>query len=333
MTTYLSSLSSHYTSLKRLIPSSASSDSDAHCTDPTDSQVSRVLRAYYTEKGRPFPSWLGPDPNAAAPARAAPSYLAPALSRHASANNTAPAARPPLRHGLGDLFGDDSGSAAGGPHSEPTSLRAGGRRGPAANLRAPGFAGGASDSIPYPSRVPGAPAPAPQQPPAPQRRPLPSERLGSYQNRPPPEPAPRAEEKASMQDRLRARLGGARSTSPSPSPGPGFADAGGGGGRHRPYGGDRSDSGGGGGSGSYAPYEGGDLGAGGFNPYASGGRGGNPYLSAPSDDRYGGGGSRGGGRPYTAAASPWETGDDLGGDLATEQRRGPGLPANPRRWK
>ena len=327
MTTYLSSLSSHYTSLKRLLPSSQSSDSDANCTDPADSQVSRVLRAYYTEKGRPFPPWLGPDPNASA--RATPSYLAPALSRNSSGGSTPGSSagpRPPQRHGLGDLFGDDASAPGAAPPPEPASLRASGRRG--ANLRSPGFAGGASDSIPYPSRVPGALAPQQQQVPAPQRRPLPSERLGSYQNRLPAEPSPR-EERTSMQDRLRARLGGARSTSPGPSPSPGFGDAAGG--RQSPYGGGRADAGGG--SGSYGTYEGGDLGAGGFNSYASGGRGGNPYLSAPSDDRYGGGGSRGRDKPYTAASSPWESGDDLGGDLATERRRGPGLPASPRRWK
>jgi hypothetical protein len=32
-----------------------------------DSHISRVLRAYYTEKGRPFPQWLPPDPKGAPP--------------------------------------------------------------------------------------------------------------------------------------------------------------------------------------------------------------------------------------------------------------------------
>lgn len=62
MSSYLSNLlgqtTSRYNSIRRTF---LKDEEDGDTED--DSHISRVLRAYYTEKGRPFPPWLPPDPN------------------------------------------------------------------------------------------------------------------------------------------------------------------------------------------------------------------------------------------------------------------------------
>ncbi|PFH57537.1 hypothetical protein XA68_14888 [Ophiocordyceps unilateralis] len=65
----LTKTTSHISSLRATLLSS-----DADGEDDDDTHVCRVLRNYYTDKGRPLPSWLPPDPKApaAAPAPAAP---------------------------------------------------------------------------------------------------------------------------------------------------------------------------------------------------------------------------------------------------------------------
>ena len=314
MTSYLSSLSSHYTSLKRLLPTSLSSDSDNHINDPADSHVSRVLRAYYTEKGRPFPPWLGADPNA--PAKAPPAFVTQPPSR-----NSAPVSNNSMRSqrggGLDDLFNPNQNSSAQ-QQEEPLSLRA--KRG----VRSPG----PTRNGPF------------EQPPQPTARPLPSQRHGSYQNRGGDTSntnslSIQSGREQSAQERLRARLGGSRNESPVPSPTPGAG-----------YDSSSSSRNGGG---SFNPYES-STGGSGFNPYenGNGGNGFNPYetsssgsrrnaLVSPTDDIHGKGGGGGSSRqkPYTSATSPWVTGDDdgfgYGGDLGSGAgRRGPGLPNNPR---
>lgn len=189
MTTYLSSLSGHVATLKRLIPTSLSPESDLSVNDPEDSHVSRVLRAYYTEKGRPFPQWLGPDPRA--PQQAAPVFASTMPSRNDGPSPAAASMR--SGRGLGDLFGDNTSTPP--PAQESMSLR-------------------------QPRRQIGARSPAPvsthsyQE--APSARPLPSQRAGSYQTRPtgvPPGNASLAPENdlrraPSAQDRLKARFGG-----------------------------------------------------------------------------------------------------------------------------
>lgn len=230
MTSYLASLSTHYTSLRRLLPTSLSEETDLHITNPHDSHVSRVLRAYYTEKGRPFPDWLGPDPNQSSKSSA------PVLSSRVSSSSTVSNSSGSLRThrngptGLGDLFADSPPATSNRLEAEPLSLR---QRRP--GIRSPGFQGGSSDSIPYPQRVAQAPSSSSQ----PNVRPLPSQRAGSYQMRQGTPPAGinhpthsasssnlAARTEVSVQERLKARLGG-RSGSPSfnssnriPSPSP-----------------------------------------------------------------------------------------------------------------
>ncbi|KAF2671614.1 hypothetical protein BT63DRAFT_174682 [Microthyrium microscopicum] len=66
LSSFLNSTTSKYNNLKRGL---INSETDGDTED--DSHISRVLRAYYTEKGRPFPEWLPPDPKAPPPPQAA----------------------------------------------------------------------------------------------------------------------------------------------------------------------------------------------------------------------------------------------------------------------
>jgi hypothetical protein len=170
-----------------------------------DTHVCRVLRGYYVEKGRPFPSWLPPDPKAPTQQTIQPVMTPQAGQRFGAQGQQQHA-------GLSSLWDN-------GPQQQqqqaPQSLRAGGGRTPAALQP-----GGGDVS----------------------RRPLPSQqRGGSYQNTggqlgrpetasvPPGGPAGGG----SAQDRLRQRLwgGGSRTTSPQAgSQGPFQPPAGGNGG-------------------------------------------------------------------------------------------------------
>ncbi|KAL2207559.1 hypothetical protein CC79DRAFT_754823 [Sarocladium strictum] len=191
-----------------------SSEADGDTED--DTHVCRVLRDYYTEKGRPFPAWLPPDPKAPPPTQ--PIYAQPAGSqvgsRYGSMGQTGPAGQ---QSGLSSLWGDSSAQQQ--QQQAPQSLRAG--RG-----AAPGpmpQRGGREDIM---------------------ARPLPSQRLGSYQTAQTSSPSPGPPSSgggSSAQDRLRQRFrGGGNSRGSSPSQGgqspfqpPGGAagyDGGGGGG-------------------------------------------------------------------------------------------------------
>lgn len=271
MSSYLNNLltntTSRYNSLRRQL---LSDEADGDTED--DSHISRVLRAYYTEKGRPFPQWLPPDPKAP--------QTAPTQMVASSGRQYGQMAPPQMGRGGGAI--SDLWDAPSQPQQqqEPLSLR-----------RAQGRGGG--------GRRPGMGdtySPEPQS----QGRPLPSQRAGSYQSANPsfrpsePSPPPSSGSGTTAQERLKARLwGGARSTSPAqsasssqnPSPAgtPGASgmrnpfDRSGGGGR-APYPDDRSggySSGGGRSQGGYqmsanSPWAGND------DPYAPSGGGYNP---------------------------------------------------------
>jgi len=214
MSSYLSNLltqtTSKYNSLRRTL---LANEDDGDSED--DSHISRVLRAYYAEKGRPLPPWLPPDPNdrrAVTPSQ---------VTRHGgdggvhltgksqlSARNTNPEER--NRSNLNDLWGPPSQEPF--PSSQPQSLRAGRR--PPQQVAASSLA-----------------------PPAPQARPLPSQRAGSYQSqqhdRPALEPTLPSSSSGgggSAQERLKARLwgagGGARSGTPPSSSSGGLSQMG-----------------------------------------------------------------------------------------------------------
>ncbi|RAH66291.1 uncharacterized protein BO66DRAFT_332077 [Aspergillus aculeatinus CBS 121060] len=245
MTSYFSSLTSssaisnlgtRLNSLKRAITSGDERDDpdNADC-----SHISNVLRAYYTEKGRPYPSWLPPDPKAPAPAPArviATSQIPPGAAGSAPASSaygrggSGGGGSGGGGGGLGDLWGD-AGSATP-PTSQTSSLRRG-------RMTAGGNNNSIHNSMGAPlsatASAPGGPiahnslSPTPsamqQHPhhPAGGGRPLPSQRAGSYQTISGPvtgggatqQPLERA---ASAQERLRARLHGGRSPSPGQNP-------------------------------------------------------------------------------------------------------------------
>ncbi|KAE8369097.1 hypothetical protein BDV27DRAFT_121346 [Aspergillus caelatus] len=201
----ISNLGTRLTSLRRAITLGDEADDPDH---EDCSHISNVLRAYYSEKGRPFPGWLPPNPKAPTPAPArtiATTQIQP--GPHGSAPATSMYGRG-SGGGLGDLWGD-SGSA-----QPPTSQTASLRRGRAAGSMGAPLA--ATSSAP-----PGSVATPPSHSPTPPSlhpggaRPLPSQRAGSYQALSGSQPLERA---ASAQERLRARLHGGRSPSPGQNP-------------------------------------------------------------------------------------------------------------------
>ncbi|KAI1853519.1 hypothetical protein JX266_001503 [Neoarthrinium moseri] len=263
-----------------------------------DTHVCRVLRGYYTEKGRPFPGWLPPDPKAPPPVQ--PVLAQPGVgSRYG---------------GLTQQGGGGGGGGGGGLSSlwdnnpvsqpqDPQSLRRGRGAPPPMRSSDPRLnplnpfnrnsdGGNGRDDI--------------------QSRPLPSQRAGSYQSAnlaqtpTPPASSAGGGGGGTAQERLRQRLwGGSRTASPaanSPFPPPQQASSRGGG--------------------STDDYEG-RFAPGGMYDGGSGSRGGDkPFVAANSpwasneQDFYGGGGGGGGG-----SSRP--------GGLPGSNRRA-GLPSGPR---
>lgn len=227
----LSNIGTRLNSLRRAITSGDEAD-DSENEDC--SHISNVLRAYYSEKGRPFPPWLPPDPKA--PAAAPPRVVAtsqfnpPARTATSVSGGSVGGGG----SGLGDLWGDSTSSSAG-PTSQTASLRRGrgGAAGPSAIERL-GAPLTTTHSAPSGSAAPtqhqqsrsyhdlpssvGHPTGA---------RPLPSQRAESYQTTPAAQQGravglERASSGSSAQERLRARLHGG-SSSPSPAAAAGTA--------------------------------------------------------------------------------------------------------------
>jgi hypothetical protein len=177
------------------------------------SHISNALRAYYTEKGRPFPAWLPPDPKApqAAPTRVVATSQLP----QPGASGQAPATTTYSRGGgLGDLWGD---SGASKPAAAQTASLRRGRGGNAPPLvpthSAPGPVSSPSPPLTHAhSHSPGLSSGFHPQ----GARPLPSQRLGSNQSTGSPRVS--QDRAGSAQERLRARLQGGRSPSPNVDP-------------------------------------------------------------------------------------------------------------------
>ncbi|PON24133.1 hypothetical protein TGAM01_v207144 [Trichoderma gamsii] len=235
-----------------------SSEADGDTED--DTHVCRVLRNYYTEKGRSFPNWLPPDPRAPPPQMTQAVYAQPQVGSRYGGLGGSQQAGGSGGGGLSSLW--DNGPAQQQQQPQvPQSLRAG--------RPATTQPGGSSREEILRSQAP---------------------RSGSYSG--PGGPAPAA---GSAQDRLKQRLWGTRTTSPSSQgsgpfqPPPNGGSAGGGGGGHQSQGSyedrfapggsyDNARGGGGGGSG----------GGGAYQPFVG--------SNAPwSSDGYSGGGGGGGG--------------------------------------
>ncbi|KAF1917975.1 Sec1-binding region of Mso1-domain-containing protein [Ampelomyces quisqualis] len=191
MSNILTNTTSRYNNLRSKL---LDGDTDGDTED--DSHISRVLRAYYTEKARPFPQWLPPDPKAPQPAP----------TQFASSSGRQHGQQPQLAGrggGLSDLW--DTPQQQQQPQ-EPLSLR-----------RGPGPRGGGRPLQGRPG-MGNSLTPEPQS----QGRPLPSQRAGSYQSSVGPgarqsseaSPPPSAGSGSTAQERLKARLWG-RSNSPA----------------------------------------------------------------------------------------------------------------------
>ncbi|KAF4488341.1 hypothetical protein CGGC5_v003424 [Colletotrichum fructicola Nara gc5] len=139
------------------------SENDGDTED--DTHVCRVLRAYYTEKGRPFPGWLPPDPKAPPPA--APVYAQPASQVGSRYGGLQPQQQPGPTTGLSSLW-DSNGGAQ--PRQDTMSLRQG--RGAPPPMR-----GGEQPARLSPFARAGDSGRDDVQ-----ARPLPSQRAGSYQS-------------------------------------------------------------------------------------------------------------------------------------------------------
>lgn len=195
MSSYLSNLltttSTRYASLRNLLPT-GEADGDT----PDDTHICRVLRAYYTEKGRSFPPWLPPDPKVAPPPQVQQqNYGAPVGAGYGNLANAGSGNK------LTSLWDNKASSALSPAPPVNQSLRQG-RPGGSPALRAGGgMQRGQQQQQQQQDYV--------------AARPLPSQRDGSYQNSPALQPTNSA---GSAQDRLKQRLwGGAKSNSSSQS--------------------------------------------------------------------------------------------------------------------
>jgi hypothetical protein len=168
-----------------------------------DTHVCRVLRGYYTEKGRPFPGWLPPDPKAPPPVQ-------PVMAQQNVGSRYGGITQQGAAGGgsLSSLW--DNNAAA--PPQDVQSLRKG--RGAPPPMRANDPRNNPLNPFNNRNSNDGRDNV--------QARPLPSQRAGSYQTSGGNSQTPPAGSGGgSAQDRLRQRLwGGSRTASPGSSSGP-----------------------------------------------------------------------------------------------------------------
>jgi hypothetical protein len=211
--TWSHAFSSHLQGLRKALTTNSEQD------DPDNedaSHVSNVLRAYYTEKGRPFPSWLPPDPKK--PSVALPpqqnnqygqfgnNYSGYGVNQYGNTQQPVSRNSGGRGAGLSDLW--DTGPAQPAPTPVPQSLRTRPERPVPQSLLQSRDSAGSS----------GSPTPASSQSSQSTARLLPSQRAGSYQASIQNMGSPGAAG-AGSKDRLRARLqaGGSGRNSPTQS--------------------------------------------------------------------------------------------------------------------
>ncbi|KAF1353128.1 Sec1-binding region of Mso1-domain-containing protein [Delphinella strobiligena] len=189
MSSYLSNILTNTTSkYNTLRQNLTSSEADGDTED--DSHISRVLRAYYTEKGRQFPQWLPQDPRRSMSTQSVTQSFTSSLRSPSS--NHVPMNSQGSKNSLSDLWDQPSQQAA---PQQPMSLR---RQAVERGNTHQGRGGG--DTL------------------QPQARPLPSQRVGSYQSQhqySEPSPPPSSGSASggggaggTAQERLKARLWG-----------------------------------------------------------------------------------------------------------------------------
>ncbi|EXJ79624.1 hypothetical protein A1O3_07903 [Capronia epimyces CBS 606.96] len=249
--TWSTTFSSRIATLRKAL----TKDSEEDDPDNEDcSHISNVLRAYYTEKGRPFPEWLPPDPKKPVTAPPQPQisygqYGNTFGSHHSSQQTHSRDSSGGRGGGLSDLWDTTSAPAAPAPQTlraariTPHSLRShdSGRSQSSGGSQTASFDG------------PGMGA-----------RPLPSQRAGSHQTIPTASTAARG-----SRDRLRARLQGGGTSSGRSSPSAGLGS--GGNGSQASYGAPGGRSGSQNRNGSSQPY------VSASEPWATGSPAGDPY--------------------------------------------------------
>lgn len=168
------------------------------------SHISNVLRAYYMEKGRPFPEWLPPDPTKPV---VTPSTQQPQFGQYGNTYPNQYGNAGPAQHNRGNSMGRGAGLSDlwdSGP-SQPQA------QAQAQSLRAPRPTPQALRSFDSSSVRQGQSG---QESYSAQARPLPSQRAGSFQNSQSAATPPPA---GNSRDRLRARLQGGSSGRSSPA--------------------------------------------------------------------------------------------------------------------
>ncbi|CAL3966123.1 unnamed protein product [Diplocarpon coronariae] len=179
MASYFSSLLTTTTSRvasirQNLLPSENDGDTE------DDTHICRVLRAYYTEKGRSFPAWLPPDPKAPPPVVVQPVYAQSNVgSRYGGLQSQSGGSS----SGFGSLWDKQPAQQV---QAQPSSLRQG--RGQAGAGRNPFTS-------------------VSQQRPAVEARPIPSKMEGSYQSTGFGRSEAQAGPGLTKQERLAGRLG------------------------------------------------------------------------------------------------------------------------------
>ncbi|CZR60131.1 uncharacterized protein PAC_10027 [Phialocephala subalpina] len=239
---------------QNLLPSENDGDTE------DDTHLCRVLRAYYTEKGRSFPGWLPPDPKAPVPVVVQPVYATNVGARYGGLNQ--------------------QGGQGGGPLSSLWDSQPPQQQEPVGGLRQ--GRGGAGRLAPAGRQNPFARQQEVQGPPQVQARPLPSQRAGSYQTAQPSYATPPGSSSGlSAKDRLRKNFRGERAASPAEPV------------RSNSYG-DKGSSGGANYEDRFMPQGtgGGYGGGGGDKPFMAAT---SPWAS--SEQEFGGGGYGGGGAP------------------------------------
>lgn len=284
-TSLLNQTTSKYNDIKKAL---ISGDADGDTED--DSHISRVLRAYYTEKGRPFPEWLPPDPKAPPPPM--PSQYASSSTQSLTSQSSGRWGR---SGGLSDLW-DGPKQQQQEPQGAPQSLRprfnASGPmdNGPAAPIGGrSGRFGDLYDSTPGGRTTPGSRYPA--QDPSPS--PAPSIGSGS----------------TTTKDMLKAKLWGGRTGSPTPSTGSGG---------YAPPPRQGSPAFNSGGANPYAKESSGSSGGGG------GGRFGGYGSQSPYGDDRGAYGSDRNSQPTLSSNSSWSGGDNSQGSVGESRGYGGG---------
>ncbi|KAL8662149.1 MAG: hypothetical protein Q9202_004972 [Teloschistes flavicans] len=219
LTNLVSNTTSRYTSaLRQRITTTSTESDDLYIDDPDASHVSRVLRAYHKEQGKPLPAWLGVDPRDREKAQSqekggAGGYLGSLRRSAAGSGSTTPTGTGVGKGGgLGEIWGDGGATTGEGSLRRTGAGAATGLGAGRAPVRRPVAGGVESGGVA--DRLGGA-------------RPLPSQRAGSYQNV--GAVSGGAGGGGSAQDRLRARLAGRMGSSGSTGSGSyGSGDEGGG---------------------------------------------------------------------------------------------------------